>query len=304
MSAATRELKFTATVEKGEVSAILAVPSDARVLLVLGHGAGTDMRHRFMQELSDALNDAKIATFRFNYPYSEKGGGMDGEKVRLATVRAAIETAMRGADGLAMFAGGHSMSGRMVSTACAREPISGLEGDRVLRLSAAFGQTEYGTRRASEGRGNAHAVSVGAAGQDGGSGIAAAGHRRSGKRDPARRGYGGSWIQGAEAAEYRRTRHGGTGPNRGRVDVWVMVIGMGRSSSELGDCAVVLLTKGVYFVSDPEVSYRPGLREPPPNPPVFRPLDSTPPFRTLLSCISPASVETVVRDREQGKRVQ
>ena len=100
MSAATRELKFTATVEKGEVSAILAVPSDARVLLVLGHGAGTDMRHRFMQELSDALNDAKIATFRFNYPYSEKGGGMDGEKVRLATVRAAIETAMRGQTGL------------------------------------------------------------------------------------------------------------------------------------------------------------------------------------------------------------
>ena len=128
MSAATRELKFTATVEKGEVSAILAVPSDARVLLVLGHGAGTDMRHRFMQELSDALNDAKIATFRFNYPYSEKGGGMDGEKVRLATVRAAIETAMRGADGLAMFAGGHSMSGRMVSTACARESIAGLKG--------------------------------------------------------------------------------------------------------------------------------------------------------------------------------
>ena len=128
MSAATRELKFTATVEKGEVSAILAVPSDARVLLVLGHGAGTDMRHRFMQELSDALNDAEIATFRFNYPYSEKGGGMDGEKVRLATVRAAIETAMRGADGLAVFAGGHSMSGRMVSMACAREAITGLKG--------------------------------------------------------------------------------------------------------------------------------------------------------------------------------
>ncbi len=34
-----------------------------------------------------------------------------------------------------------------------------------------------------------------------------------------------------------------------------MVIGMGRSSSELGGCAVVLLTKGVFFVSDPEVSY-------------------------------------------------
>ena len=128
MSVATSELKFTATVEKGKVSAIFALPSDARALLVLGHGAGTDMRHRFMQELSDALNDAEIATFRFNYPYSEKGGGMDGEKVRLATVRAAIETAMRGADGLAVFAGGHSMSGRMVSMACTREAITGLKG--------------------------------------------------------------------------------------------------------------------------------------------------------------------------------
>ena len=35
---------------------------------------------------------------RFNYPYSEKGGGgMDGEKVRLATVRAAIEKAKENA---------------------------------------------------------------------------------------------------------------------------------------------------------------------------------------------------------------
>ena len=87
------------------------------------------MRHRFMQELSDALNDVGIATFRFNYPYSEKGGGgMDGEKVRLATVRAAIGMGMKQARGLPVFAGGHSMSGRMVSMACAEEPVDGLNG--------------------------------------------------------------------------------------------------------------------------------------------------------------------------------
>ena len=144
MSIDTRELKFIATEEKGEVSAILARPAGtdgaggtggaggpaaAHALLVLGHGSGTNMRHRFMEELSDALNDVGVATLRFNYPYSEKGGGgMDGEKVRLATVRAAIETAKESADGLPVFAGGHSMSGRMVSTACAREPIEGLRG--------------------------------------------------------------------------------------------------------------------------------------------------------------------------------
>ena len=144
MSVDTRALKFIATEEKGEVSAILARPASpngssgsdgsgkpaaAKVLLVLGHGSGTNMRHRFMEELSGALNDVGIATFRFNYPYSEKGGGgMDGEKVRLATVRAAIETAKENADGLPVFAGGHSMSGRMVSMACAIEPIDGLRG--------------------------------------------------------------------------------------------------------------------------------------------------------------------------------
>ena len=128
MSVDTRELKFTATEEKGEVSAILARPGDAKALLVLGHGAGTNMRHRFMEELSDGLNEAGISTFRFNYPYSEKGGGMDGEKVRLATVRSAIATAARVADGLPVFAGGHSMSGRMVSMACAQEAIDGLKG--------------------------------------------------------------------------------------------------------------------------------------------------------------------------------
>ncbi len=141
MAVETKEMKFTATEEKGEVSAILARPGGpngpggpggpdgAKALLVLGHGSGTNMRHRFMEELSDALNGAGIATFRFNYPYSEKGGGgMDGEKVRLATVRAAIETAAEHADGLPVFAGGHSMSGRMFSMACAREPIAGLRG--------------------------------------------------------------------------------------------------------------------------------------------------------------------------------
>ena len=129
MAVEPRALKFIATEEKGEVSALYARPRGAKALLVLGHGSGTNIRHRFMQELSDALNDVGIATFRFNYPYSEKGGGgMDGEKVRLATVRAAIEMGMKQAHGLPVFAGGHSMSGRMVSMAYAEEPIDGLKG--------------------------------------------------------------------------------------------------------------------------------------------------------------------------------
>ena len=128
MSNAATELKFTATEEKGEVSALYLRPQNAKALLVLGHGAGSNLRHAFMGELAEALCAAGIATFRYNYPYSEKGGGMDGEKVRLATVRTAVATAAQQDSGLPLFAGGHSMSGRMTSMATAQEEIDNLLG--------------------------------------------------------------------------------------------------------------------------------------------------------------------------------
>lgn len=125
----TRELRFLATEDKGEVSAILDRPDDARSLLVLGHGSGTNMRHSFIAGLSEALVNTGVATFRYQYPYSEKGGGgLDGRRVLLATVRAAVETAAQEAPDLALFAGGHSMSGRMTSLAAAEEPLPHVRG--------------------------------------------------------------------------------------------------------------------------------------------------------------------------------
>jgi uncharacterized protein len=120
----TRELKFLATDEKGDVSAIMDIPDDAHSLLVLGHGSGSNMRHALVTGLSNALVDVGVATFRYQYPYSEKGGGgLDGRKVLLATVRRAIETAASEQPDLPLFAGGHSMSGRMTSLAFAEAPL-------------------------------------------------------------------------------------------------------------------------------------------------------------------------------------
>ena len=48
MTITLKELKFVATEEKGDVSALYAEPELAKALLVLGHGAGTHMRHPFM----------------------------------------------------------------------------------------------------------------------------------------------------------------------------------------------------------------------------------------------------------------
>ena len=43
MSHKAIEMKFQATPEKGNVSALLMRPDDAHFLLVLGHGASTNM---------------------------------------------------------------------------------------------------------------------------------------------------------------------------------------------------------------------------------------------------------------------
>ena len=120
---------FQVSSDRGSVSSVLLRPSGSRALLVLGHGAGTNARHPFMETLARALADAGVATFRFNYPYSESGrGGMDGERVRLATVQAAVVTARESAPDLPAYAGGHSMSGRMATLASSKGMLDGLSG--------------------------------------------------------------------------------------------------------------------------------------------------------------------------------
>ena len=120
---------FTPSPDRDEVSSFLLRPPDAHSLLVLGHGAGTRLDHPFMDHLSEALGAAGVATFRYNYPYSEAGrGGMDPEGVRLTTVCAAVRAATRVAPDLPRFAGGHSMSGRMTTLAAAHELIENLTG--------------------------------------------------------------------------------------------------------------------------------------------------------------------------------
>ena len=119
-----RETKFSATPDKGSVSAILLRPKSATHLLVLGHGAGADMRSASMENIAAALAREGIATFRYNFPFKESGrGGIDPPKVATATVRSAVAAAKQGAPGLVLLAGGHSFGGRMTTTAQSDEPL-------------------------------------------------------------------------------------------------------------------------------------------------------------------------------------
>ena len=121
-------VRFTATEEKGDVSALLVRPEGAKWLLVLGHGASTDMRHRHLEAIAQALARAGVGTFRYNFPYAERRGGRDGQTVCVATVRAAVAAARDAADGMGLLAGGHSFGGRMTSLAAAEKPLEGVDG--------------------------------------------------------------------------------------------------------------------------------------------------------------------------------
>jgi predicted alpha/beta-hydrolase family hydrolase len=123
-----KELKFLATPEKGEDSALLVRPERATHLVVLGHGASTTMRHATLQAIAEALADVGIATLRYNFPYAEHGKGRDSQAVCTQTVRSAVAAAHAAAPGLPLFAGGHSFGGRMTSTAASESPLVGVQG--------------------------------------------------------------------------------------------------------------------------------------------------------------------------------
>jgi predicted alpha/beta-hydrolase family hydrolase len=130
MSSATlKDIQFIANAKSGVVSGLLLMPPSAKALLVLAHGAGAGMRHRFMQESATKLAEGGIATLRYQFPYMEKRiKRPDSETVLTDTVRAAVTTAKKFAGGLPLFAGGKSMGGRMTSLAAAREPLDGVRG--------------------------------------------------------------------------------------------------------------------------------------------------------------------------------
>ncbi|MGE0160235.1 MAG: alpha/beta family hydrolase [Gemmatimonadales bacterium] len=149
------EHRFLATQSSGDVSAILLRPERSRSLYVFAHGAGAGMRHAFMEAAASRLASAGVASFRFNFPFTEAGkGGPNPEPVLLKTVRSAVAEARRLAPGLPLFAGGKSMGGRMTSKAAAAEALPDVRG------LAFFGFPLHAPGKVSDARG-AHLAEVG-----------------------------------------------------------------------------------------------------------------------------------------------
>lgn len=123
-------LALTIAVEDSRrVSALLQVPAQARACYVLAHGAGAGMKHAFMEALADELAKHEVATLRYQFPYVEAGSKRpDAPALAHATVRAAVDEALRQLPEVALFAGGKSFGGRMTSQTQAASPLPGVRG--------------------------------------------------------------------------------------------------------------------------------------------------------------------------------
>src|SRR3990172_12914092 len=101
-----KEITIGAGDKAGKVSGLLLAPRDSKAFLVLAHGAGAGMRHRFMEEVAAKLADQNVATLRYQFPYMEKRTKRpDPQNVLTDTVRAVVAAAKKHAGQLPLFAG-------------------------------------------------------------------------------------------------------------------------------------------------------------------------------------------------------
>jgi hypothetical protein len=125
----TLDLRIRVGERIGEVSALLEAPASAEQFLVLAHGAGAGMRHAFLERMAERFAAHRVATLRYQFPYTERGSRRpDPPAVLEATVRAAAAKGAELAAGMPLFAGGKSMGGRMTSRAQAVEALPEVRG--------------------------------------------------------------------------------------------------------------------------------------------------------------------------------
>jgi uncharacterized protein len=113
------------------VSTAWIAPKGSVATLVLAHGAGAGMDHPFMVGFSRAIGEAGVSTFRFNFPYVERGKrSPDPERVLRDTWLAAFAEASSKAGGRPVLAGGKSLGGRIASMCVA----DGMPADGLVFL--------------------------------------------------------------------------------------------------------------------------------------------------------------------------
>jgi uncharacterized protein len=118
------ELQEQIDTTRGAVAALLLLPAGARWLLVLGHGAGAGMRHRFMNDIAHRLAERNLGVLRYDYPYVTAGSRRpDPGPVLESVTRQVVQHAAAQHPDLRLAAGGKSMGGRMTARAQAADAL-------------------------------------------------------------------------------------------------------------------------------------------------------------------------------------
>jgi predicted alpha/beta-hydrolase family hydrolase len=110
--------RWRVQVGEEETSALLqrAQRPPAGSVLVLGHGASTNMEHRTTENLAAAFLERGLSVVRFNFLYTEKKKSPPDRMPRLMECFAAVvETVRQELTPEHLFLGGHSMGGRTAS---------------------------------------------------------------------------------------------------------------------------------------------------------------------------------------------
>lgn len=109
----------------GAVTTVIDVPPSGFTagrspVLVLGHGAGQDLRSRFMEYFATELAERGICVVRFNFPYMEIPGRRPPDRMpALAECYQTVVVASSRRTGCPpgpLFVGGKSMGGRVAAT--------------------------------------------------------------------------------------------------------------------------------------------------------------------------------------------
>ena len=127
-------VRWKVTVAEDETS-VLFEAADAPLgesVLILGHGASTNMEHRTMERLAREFLRQGLHVARFNFLYTEKKKGPPDRMPRLMECFTAVVEAVRErVRPKHVFIGGHSMGGRAASLMAAE----GFACDGVLLLA-------------------------------------------------------------------------------------------------------------------------------------------------------------------------
>ena len=122
MNSISTQISIQVSESIGKITALIAAPSKPKAIMVLAHGAGAGMTHRFMEELSNQLVQKSIVVVRYNFPYMEnKKGRPDQPAIAEKTVSAVLEEAHTLFPKLPVFAAGKSFGGRMSSQKLSKE---------------------------------------------------------------------------------------------------------------------------------------------------------------------------------------